>query len=105
VNKLALVRIEYKLDMIIQALKNKGLMMEDLPPLVGIDNDLCSICNEAVRIVNDFETETPVYTCGCEVPVAIVPGISTLLTRNTNGRRTQEDPVSPDSPPPSDRDR
>ena len=107
-SKDSLVRIEFKLDCIMNALKKSGVMILDLPELRGIDRDICPVCTQQIRIVIDFETETPVYTCGCRLPAVIVPGISKIVpSRNTNehAKRNQEDAVSPDSPPSGDRDR
>jgi hypothetical protein len=107
-SKDALVRLEYKIDCVIQALKEKGLMLPELPGLVGIESDCCSVCNQPIKIQSDFESETPAYTCGCTLPVTIVPGISRLLpqrTTNEHPSRNQADQVSSDQPPSGDRDR
>ena len=84
-----LVRIEYKLDLIIQALCSAGIMVPDLPSLVGIQEDCCPICAHPIRIVPDFTAEVARYGCGCTIPNKVVPGISGLLNLNedsTDGR-------------------
>jgi hypothetical protein len=107
-NSLTLLRIEYKLDQIISALQNEKLMMVELPDLKGVEEDVCPLCRQAIKIVNNFETETSVYTCGCQPPVAVVPGISTLLLQRKTHARTEGNPadqVPPDQSPQGDRDR
>jgi hypothetical protein len=103
----ALVRLEYKLDLIMRSLMDKGLMVEDLPRISGITGDDCPVCGETISIVSDFESETPVYKCACNLPVTIVPGISTLLpVRNTDATEgNQEDPLPSERAPSGDRDR
>lgn len=103
----SLVRLEFKLDLIIRALMDKGMMIEDLPHISGITGDACPVCAERISIVSDFESEAPIYKCGCKLPVTIVPGISTLVpVRNTDATEgNQEDAVSPDSSPSGDRNR
>ena len=103
----SLVRLEYKLDLIIRALMDKGMMIEDLPHISGITGDDCPVCGKQIAVVSDFESEAPIYKCGCKLPVTIVPGISTLVpVRNTDATEgNQEDAVSPDSSPSGDRNR
>jgi hypothetical protein len=103
----SLVRLEYKLDLIIRALMDKGMMIEDLPRIGGITGDTCPVCAEQISIVSDFESEAPIYKCACRLPVTIVPGISTLLpVRNTDAAEgNQEDQLSSDRAPSGDRDR
>jgi hypothetical protein len=103
----ALVRLEYKIDCIMQALMDKGLMVADLPRISGITRDDCPVCGIQIALVADFETETPVYKCGCTLPISIVPGISNLIpqreTHVTDIDRNSEDHVPPQHPPEGDR--
>ena len=100
----SLVRMEYKLDLIIQALMDYGIMVSDLPDLKGISSDRCPVCKSKIHVVPDFKSETPVYTCGCVSPARVVSGISAITPeRNNNDERYSEDPVSPNEPPTGDR--
>ena len=102
----SLVRIEFKLDCIIRALQDKGLMLRDLPSIEGINSDSCPVCESAIKVVADFESETPIYRCGCRLPITIVPGIYALIpARDTNGIERPKEEVSSDPPPAGDRDR
>ena len=74
-----LVRLEYKLDLIIQALMSKQLMLPSLPSLKGIESDCCPICSHPIKISPDFSSETVRYCCGCTAPNQVVSGISELL--------------------------
>ena len=105
---LTLLRIEYKLDLIIRALQSSAGMMEELPDLKGVEEDVCPLCRQPVRVLNNFEKETAIYTCGCQPPVPIVPGISALLQQRKAHARTEgnsQDPVPSDQSPQGDRDR
>lgn len=73
-----LVRLEFKLDLIIQALQESGLMSHELPQIQGIEQDHCPVCKARVQIVSNYEAETLRYHCRCRLPKTIVPGISGL---------------------------
>lgn len=91
----ALIRIEYKLDLILQALMDQGIMVPDLPRISGIEMDDCPVCGEQISVVPHYETESLRYVCGCELPKSIVPGISgILISKDTDdgSSRTPEDP-------------
>jgi hypothetical protein len=75
-----IIRIEYKLDLIIRALQHQGLMLGSLPDLVGVGADTCPVCTKPVLIQPDFNAERFKYDCGCSLPQSIVTGISDLLT-------------------------
>jgi hypothetical protein len=77
---LQLLRIEHKLDLIICALQQEGLMLEELPSLRGINSDICPVCREDTRVSADVINETYVRTCGCKPPTPLVPGISGVMT-------------------------
>ena len=74
-----LVRIEYKLDLIMHALKDQGVMITDLPHIRGIEEDVCPVCGGEITLEPDYKKERLQYCCGCELPRTIVPGISGLL--------------------------
>ena len=75
---LALIRIEYKLDLIIRALQDKGLMLADLPGLSGIERDACPVCEQPNKLLMDLQAERITKACSCKLPKAIVAGISKL---------------------------
>ena len=78
-----LVRLEYKLDLIIHALQLSGIMAPELPSLYDIEQDACPVCGTNVSLQADYGTETLQYKCGCDLPVKVVPGIATLTVSNT----------------------
>lgn len=94
----ALLRIEHKLDMILEALKDKGIMITDLPQMD--EDDLCPVCDQEVKYDLDLQGERVSRSCGCKPPVRVVPGISNLMKppEKTNGRysRTEADDVRPE---------
>lgn len=100
----SLVRMEYKLDLIIQALQDKGLMLAELPSLSGIAQDICPVCGSQISVVPDFLTETPQYKCGCSVPVPVVRGISTVM-RGPDANRKLEAQVPRNEAPDGHRER
>lgn len=91
----SLVRIEYKLDLILYALMDKGIMLSEVPAIDGIEADACPVCGESISITPNYRTETLSYSCGCVLPKTIVPGISGLLPTQDveNGSsRTSDNP-------------
>lgn len=74
-----LARIEYKLNIIMEALKSSGIMSQELPDLQGIEEDLCPVCNVNNKISIDFDSEQVCLTCGCNLPTTITKGISKLM--------------------------
>jgi len=91
----ALVRLEYKLDLILHALMDKGLMVPDVPRIAGIEEDDCPVCGERISLVPHYKSETLQYRCGCRLPKTVVPGISELTAhpeekKNVNPRTTQD---------------
>lgn len=76
-----LIRVEYKLDLIIRALQDKGLMLSSLPSLRGIKEDPCPLCGIPITLAPNLHRETLHYSCGCSLPLTIVPGISALTTK------------------------
>lgn len=90
-----LVRIEYKLDLILQALMDKGVMVPDVPGIEGIEKDDCPVCGSQISLVPHYKSETLQYRCGCRLPKTIVPGISELTVHpeeKDHGRyRTTQD--------------
>lgn len=98
---MVLLRIEYKLDLVIRALQETGNMLLDLPDLRGIEGDTCPLCRAPIRLSINLTTESIERTCGCALNKKVVPGISTLLT---SPEEAQDGPRSRDRHPevPSD---
>jgi hypothetical protein len=88
------IRLEYKVDLIIQALQASKLMFTDLPDLRGIEGDLCPVCSGAIRLSLDVNTETVARSCGCSLPITTVKGISTLLENTNASKRTEKSSIS-----------
>lgn len=90
-----LVRLEFKIDLLLHALMDKGIMVPDLPRIEGIEGDSCPVCRSPIKVVPDYHQEAVRYCCGCITPNKVVPGISGLLTNEdkTNaGTRIAQDP-------------
>lgn len=88
-----LVRLEFKLDLLLHALIDKGIMVPDLPRIEGIEGDSCPVCQSPIKVVPDYRQEAVRYCCGCITPNKVVTGISGLLTdeEKTDGSsRTSE---------------
>lgn len=90
-----LVRLEYKLDLILHALMDKGIMVSDVPGIEGIEKDDCPVCGSRISLVPHYKSETLQYRCGCRLPKTIVPGISELTAhpeekKHDNFRTTQD---------------
>ena len=75
-----LIRIEYKLDLIIRALQQNNLMLPSpmIPALQGISKDTCPVCSMPIRLEVDVDREEVNYSCECSLPVSAVKGISAL---------------------------
>jgi hypothetical protein len=105
-----LLRIEYKLDLIISALQEQGVMLpaKHLPQMKDSAGDICPVCESPIRFTIDLKTESTKRTCRCAPALQAVAGISALLTPPTqeknnvrpSDRSTQEDSDSPDEAPP-----
>ena len=63
-----LIRIEHKIDLIIFALQQAGIMQNDLPSLIGIEEDICAVCKEYIRITVDPEKGKLNRLCACRLP-------------------------------------
>lgn len=63
-----LIRLEFKLDLIIEALQVYGIMVSDLPDLQGIESDLCPVCTQKVRLLINAEAGELIRACGCKLP-------------------------------------
>jgi hypothetical protein len=104
-----LIRIEYKLDLIIRALQHRELMLSSLPDLSGIQGDTCALCEQPVQIRINAQAEELDRLCGCKLPVQVVRGISTLATpievTNADHQQRESNEVSSDAPEGSDRKR
>lgn len=64
----ALIRLEQKIDLIIYALQSKGIMIQDLPDLNGIEQDNCVLCKQPIKILINPKQGTLVRACGCSLP-------------------------------------
>ena len=88
-----LIRIEHKLDLIIYALQSANLMIKELPQLEGIEQDLCALCKEPIRLLINPKEGTLVRACGCKLPKqAYKLTLHNKEASNANNR-TEEDPV------------
>ena len=74
-----LVRIEHKLNMIIEAMQTAGLMVNDLPSLKGIQEDNCPVCKDQNELLIDYDNERVCLACSCQLPITITKGISQLM--------------------------
>ena len=74
-----LVRIEYKLNLIMEALCSAGILVKDLPSLEGIQEDYCPVCQQPNKLSIDYDNERVCLTCSCRLPVTITKGISQLM--------------------------
>lgn len=87
----SLIRIEYKLDLIIRALQESNLMIKSpLPDLNGIEEDTCPVCTEPNKLKINVTTETIIKTCSCSLPISITPGISNLLLGENDNDNTKQ---------------
>jgi hypothetical protein len=75
---LDLIRIEHKLDLIIRALQSQGIMFVGLPGLKDLEMDNCPVCETPTQLSIDTHNERIVRGCGCELPIKVVTGISSL---------------------------
>lgn len=92
---LAQLRIEHKLDLIIHALKHKGLMISIPPQLEDYGTDVCPVCNSLITITLDLSGESYNRSCACRPPARLVQGISSVgSSEETNGRATPSEPSS-----------
>jgi hypothetical protein len=87
VSSLQLLRIEHKLDMILFALKEQGLMIPGLPQLSELGVDQCPVCQTDIRFSIDILSESYNRDCGCKPPIPIVPGISGVMTPPTSTKK------------------
>ena len=92
---LTLIRMEYKMDLIINALQANSLMLPTpmVPELAKIADDSCPVCGGNIRLSIDGEAERVDYTCSCRGPITVVKGISDLAiidTENTDGSSRTE---------------
>lgn len=91
-----LIRLEYKVDLIISALQEAGLMHKELPDLRGIEYDLCALCKSPVKLSVDPVEGKLIRTCGCALPKkAFKLNLTTEEASNANNR-DQEDTIPPD---------
>ena len=62
------IRLEQKIDLVMQALKVSGIMIPELPPLSGIEEDTCQLCNKKIKLTINPQEGTLNRTCGCSLP-------------------------------------
>ena len=79
-NSLQLLRIEHKLDLVLRALKYKGIAIDELPQLDELDGDICPVCEDTIHFSIDVMAEAYVRSCSCEPPIPLVPGIAGVMT-------------------------
>lgn len=94
-----LIRIEQKLDLIIYALQEKGIMHKELPQLEGIEQDLCALCIQPIRLIINPLEGTLTRSCGCKLPKqAYKLQIITQPTKEADHahNRTNEIEIPPD---------
>lgn len=95
-----LIRIEYKLDLIIRALQHKGLMIDSLPDLRGLENDNCPICKTRNKLKLDMKEGTIHKKCKCSLPKRAVKLklVHDTEVNNESTTKTNPSPVPSDSP-------
>lgn len=85
---LALLRIEYKLDLLLHSALGRDGVLRDLLADARGDRDLvygaenlCPVCEEIVRVGVQVSADGEGYSrdCGCHPPVSVVQGVSQLL--------------------------
>lgn len=100
-NSLALLRIEYKLDLIMHVLQWKGQMLlpEDLPQLEDLNTDFCPACGQNIVFSIDAVNEVYNRSCGCKPPAVLVTGISQVgqPIEETKPTRETEETGEPDA--------
>lgn len=96
-----LARIEHKLNLLMEALQSAGILLKDLPPLEGIQQDRCPVCKAVYSVTANFGEEHVSLSCNCRLPLTITKGISTLMENNHGTRKPD---LSSDSPQESDGD-
>jgi hypothetical protein len=79
---LALIRIEHKLDLILESLSTRdpvlAALLNEGTGLSAYSGDVCPTCLGDVRIISDLTTETYTRTCDCKPNMPIVVGIKKL---------------------------
>ena len=100
-----LLRLEYKIDLLIRAMQEQGLMIEALPSLSGVEKDKCPICATLYKVAIDIKSEQLQLNCGCTAPIQVVPGISSILNKKEESNASnssQKDRVPPEQEAESD---
>lgn len=97
---LNLLRLEYKLDLVIRALQANGIVIPSaaIPPLEGIQKDTCPVCSNFIKVTADFESEKLVYTCACKPPISVVRGVSGISNPNTEKEKENDSTRSEANP-------
>ncbi len=79
---LALLRIELKLDLLLEYAQRQdpalAALLAEGNALLAYDGDVCPACKSTVTVRSDLNSEEYVRSCACRPPVKIVPGISKL---------------------------
>ena len=95
-----LIRLEQKVDLIMFALQEAGLMQKRLPNLEGIENDTCALCGEYIKLTVDVDKGELLRSCGCKLPKKAfkLQLITPQPKDKTNADyRNQEDTIPPDN--------
>jgi hypothetical protein len=82
-----LIRLEYKIDLLIAALQEAGVMLKDLPSLQGMTEDVCPVCKVPVTLTISTEDESVQRSCGCSLPITAVKGLSTIIEEGSHARK------------------
>lgn len=97
------LRLEYKLDLIINALQASNLMLatEHLPQMQHQRMDACPACGQDIKILPNYSAEILTRKCGCFSGFSVVPGIGKLSIppsgdTNASVRRETENQLPPD---------
>ena len=95
-----LIRLEHKIDLIIRALQESNLMLQDLPNLEGVREDTCALCNFKIKLIVDPVAGEVIRKCGCKLPIKAYKLDLTIPTNEDNNAniRTETDEVPPDEP-------
>lgn len=91
-----LIRIEHKIDLIMFALQQAGLMHKELPSLIGIEEDICPVCTANIVIQIDPVEGKLLRNCNCKLPkTAYKLNIEPTKEASNADIRTEESPVPP----------
>lgn len=86
----ALLRLEFKVDLLIAGLQHAGLLLPSLPQMfeMGTPGDLCPVCTIPIKLTIQIREGSVIRTCGCTPPLVAIPQIS---LGEHHGKRTRSD--------------